>query len=488
MRSTGGVFGPALEQLTTWFAQFDDWMEGNAAGAEIVGRVVVTFTDITAQQEQEQTLRKLSMAVEQSSASVVITDINGIIEYVNQTFERISGYSAEEAVGKTPRILRSGKVPPATYKELWTTITAGQEWRGEMENRRKDGTYYWESTVVSPIRDDQGQITHFVAVKDDITDRKVMQDELFRQANYDSLTGLPNRQLALDRLRQALAPLTRGEKSQIGILFMDLDHFKKVNDTQGHDAGDALLQEASMRFRTVLRPQDTLARLGGDEFLIILPELPGASMAAAIASRLINCAQAPFFINGHEHHLSSSVGVAMAPADGTEPESLLKNADAAMYRAKDQGRGVSYFFTSDVAESISRRLVLERRLRETLRETAKDGEGHGLKLNLQPLMNIQRGDIEGCEVLCRWVDQELGPVSPGEFIPVAEECGLVEDLGQWILNEACHQAAMIQPWVDPGFRVCINASPIQFSRDSYPGQVRSALERSGVEPGLLEIE
>jgi len=305
---------------------------------------VVTFVDITIRKKQEAELRKLSSAVAQSPSSVVITNADKNIEYVNKKFTETTGFTAEEVIGENPRILKSGHTPQETYESMHATLQQGKDWQGEFYNRKKDGTLFWEDVRISPVTDERGTITHFVAVKADITERKRTAEEIWRQANYDVLTGLPNRSLFRDRLAQALAQGLRSDFT-VALLYLDLDGFKKVNDTLGHDAGDQILKESANRMSAYLRSSDTVARLGGDEFAVILPMSPKREEIEYVAERIVEALRTPFGVKGQEVHIGTSIGIAIYPGDAQTIETLVECADASMYRAKQSG-GASYHFHS----------------------------------------------------------------------------------------------------------------------------------------------
>ncbi|GAB4301792.1 MAG: hypothetical protein Kow0096_22890 [Thiohalomonadaceae bacterium] len=304
---------------------------------------VVTFSDITARKQAETQLRKLSSAVEHSPASAIITDSEGNIEYVNPRFVEMTGYLPEEVIGQNPRIWQSGITPLKTYQRLWATIKGGEVWHGEVLNKAKDGHLFWENARISPIKNDDGEITHFVAVKEDITERKAQEEIIWRQAHYDGLTGLPNRELFAMRLEQALNQADLSE-AQAGLLYIDLDGFKQVNDSFGHAAGDTLLREAARRLLTCVRDSDTVARLGGDEFAMVLAQVHGVSGAQVVAQKVLQVLMQPFQLQEQGVTLSASVGIVLYPDDGDTADALLRHADTAMYRAKEAGRNAYRFY------------------------------------------------------------------------------------------------------------------------------------------------
>ncbi len=295
--------------------------------------------------ETSDKLRIFSMAVEQSASSVVITDTNGLIEYVNQRFTDFTGYQSSEVVGRTPRIMKSDKNPPTIYSELWETISSGQVWRGEMMNRKKSGDHYWEYMTITPIVTEERGITHYLAVQEDITHRKEYEQKLFHQANHDSLTGLPNRMLAMDRLKQSIARACR-DKTKGALLYIDLDGFKMINDNFGHEIGDQVLVLVSQRLKNSLRETDTVARIGGDEYLVILQGLGNKQQCGALAGKIVRDFHEPFDIAGREFYSTVSIGIAFFPDDGTDPNALLKNADSAMYISKKSGCNRYSFFSA----------------------------------------------------------------------------------------------------------------------------------------------
>ncbi len=456
------------------------------------GGIALSFIEITELKRVEQDLRKLSQAVEQSPASVVITTAEGNIEYVNPKFVEVTGYSEKEVAGRNPRFLKSGQMGPELYEDLWRTVSAGREWRGELHNKKKNGELYWDYSAISPIKAADGTITHFLAVNEDITLRKEYEERLLHQANFDDLTGLPNRVLALDRLSQALARAER-EHWNVALVFVDLDNFKNVNDTLGHAAGDELLMEAAQRLQSSVRKTDTVsrlgdeerfdtvARIGGDEFLIILPDLGAPVYAEVVARKILDACSKPFTLNGHDVFVTASVGLTVYPADGRDPQTLMQNADAAMYRAKEIGRNTYRFFTKQMNEQAAERLTIESHLRYAL-------ERDELFLEYQPIVEVSSGDLVGAEALLRWRNPELGLVTPDRFIGVAEGTGLIIPIGDWVLQTVCREAVA---WQDRGMgplRVAVNASSRQFRGSDLVTTVAEALEDSGLPPACLELE
>jgi len=294
--------------------------------------------------EASDRLRIFSMAVEQSASSVMITDTRGKIEYVNQRFTDFTGYQPSEVLGRTPRIMKSDKNPPTLYSELWKTISSGRVWRGELQNRKKSGDHYWEYMTITPIVTEERGISHYLAVQEDITHRKEYEQKLFHQANHDSLTGLPNRMLAMDRLKQSIARTCR-DKTKGALFYLDLDGFKKINDNFGHEIGDQVLVMVSKRLKNNLRETDTVARIGGDEFLVILQGLGNEQQCAALAGKIVRDFHEPFTIAGRDFYATVSIGIALFPGDGKGPDDLLRNSDSAMYTSKNSGCNRYSFFS-----------------------------------------------------------------------------------------------------------------------------------------------
>ena len=313
--------------------------------------------EISERRQTEEELQGLSRAVEQSPATVVITDSEGTIEYVNPKFVQLTGYTVKDAIGQNPRILKSGKQPPEFYQELWETITHGKEWRGEFYNKKKNGDFYWEFASISPIKNEEGVITHFVGVKEDITERKRAEATIRELAYHDSLTGLPNRMLFNDRLTLELAHAHRN-RQKFAVMMIDLDYFKDINDTLGHSVGDELLQAVGHRLTGLLRKNDTVARMGGDEFLLLLPEVARVEAAAKIAQKILKAVREPFVVDGNKLQITTSIGIATYPKDGKDGDSLMTHADNAMYRAKKEGRD-TYHRYSEKKEAVRPRSSLK---------------------------------------------------------------------------------------------------------------------------------
>ncbi|MDP3671322.1 MAG: EAL domain-containing protein [Telluria sp.] len=449
---------------------------------EMTGDVSFALANIEHEElrrQGDEKLRKLSRAVEQSANAVVITDREGVIEYVNPWFTRITGYSAEEVIGQTPRILKSGETHPETHKRLWDTLVSGKEWHGELHNAKKDGELYWCLEAISPLKNEAGEVTHFVAITEDISARKQTEQTIRHLAFHDVLTGLPNRRLFRDRLNQAV---TTGQRNKTGfaLMLLDLDYFKAVNDTLGHDAGDALLTIVATRLGERIRSVDTLARMGGDEFALLACDTSRPEDVAALAAALQNALRAPITIQDRELYLSASIGITLYPDDSDDVDSLIKNADIALYRAKDLGRDNYQFFTDDMNSAIVERVNLA----NSLRRATERGE---FILHYQPQVELASGEIGGVEALIRWRHPELGMVSPTQFIPLAEETGIIVSIGEWVLRTACRQA---RDWELAGMpvRVAVNLSARQFRQGDLAEKIGAILRETDLSPRLIEVE
>lgn len=440
---------------------------------------LASLVDITERKKAEEKLKILYQACEQSPASIVITDAQGNIQYVNPKFENVTGYTQAEVIGKNTRILKSGYTSDSEYRQLWETLIEGKEWHGEFHNKKKNGECYWEFASISPLKDEFDQITHFVAVKEDITQRKKAEELLTHQANFDPLTDLPNRTLGMDRLQQAIAWAQRNNK-YIAVMFLDLDHFKIINDTLGHKYGDQLLILAAKRLSNCLRKTDTISRLGGDEFLIIISNLDSPSQSESIAKKILNRLQKAFILQGEEIFVSASIGITIYPNDSQDLEILMQNADMAMYSAKRQGRNNFQFFTSILNEQAKRRMLRENHLRNALKKEE-------IYIAYQPLINLKTEKIIGAEALMRWHNFYLGLVSPIEFIPIAEETGIIIDLGEWLLEKVCHQVSL---WHQEGhlLKIAVNLSPRQFRETNLLEMITNIVKKNQIDPRYLELE
>ena len=424
---------------------------------------IAVVQDITERVQSHKKLHMLSRAVENSPATVVITDPNGTIEYVNKKFTAITGYSFAEAIGRNPRMLKSGKQSADFYAHLWKTILAGHEWRGEMCNKKKSGELYFEQVSISPVMDEHGAINNFVAVKEDVTDKKKTEETIWRQANFDTLTGLPNRRMFRERLEQEIRKSNRSS-IPIALMFIDLDHFKEINDSLGHDIGDILLVEASRRIADCVRATDIVARLGGDEFTVLLVEVEDVTSVERVARCIIEKLAASFQLKDEVAYVSASIGITLYPNDADTIEGLFKNADQAMYVAKEQGRNRHSYFTHALQEAAQNRLRLINDLRGAL-------VGGQFTVYFQPIVELATGRIDKAEALIRWNHPERGRVSPAQFIPLAEETGLILEIGDWVFYESMRWVKRWRTLYNPLLQISVNKSPIQFYKDGDEHEV-----------------
>ncbi|WP_454457080.1 bifunctional diguanylate cyclase/phosphodiesterase [Thauera phenylacetica] len=438
--------------------------------------------------KREAELQRLSMVIEQSPESIVMTDTAGSILYVNAAFQRITGYAREEVLGRNPRILNGGLTPRATYEQMWATLLAGEVWRGEFHNLRKDGSSYLELATIAPIKDAGGVVTHYVAVKEDITQRKQSEALLHRLAYFDALTELPNRALLHDRIAQAIRSGARRESFGM-LMLVDIDRFRQLNDTLGHAAGDRLLREVAARLRANVREEDTVARHGDDDFAVLVErigetEADALGHAEHIARKLQHALQQPFVLGGKEgdrHFATLSIGISLFHDGVSSLESLLKQAEVALYRAKQDGRDVVRFFNPEMQAVVDAHARLEARMREAL-------EANAFRLFFQPQVN-RRGVVIGAEALLRWPLDGGAMVSPAEFIPLAEDTGHIVRLGLWVLRSACAQLARWQMNESTRhLKIAVNVSARQFHQPDFVASVKDTVRAAAIDPCRLELE
>jgi diguanylate cyclase (GGDEF)-like protein/PAS domain S-box-containing protein len=440
--------------------------------------------DIARQEQDALEIQKFSQAIEQSPSSVIICDRQWHIEFVNQKFSQLTGHSALSIIGKHPGSLGSDNSDNREAEKLWKSIRLQVQrvgvWQGEVTSARRNGERFWEQLIVTPIKDAKADTTGFLILGEDISIRKRYERQLLRQANYDILTGLPNRMLALDRLKLALAQARR-ESTEVGVMFLDLDNFKHVNDTLGHDAGDTLLIEAARRISSCLRGSSTVARLGGDEFLVILPGLQSAEVSSQVAERILKTFSMPYQLNSHEVYVTTSIGIAAFPADSDNSGELMQHADAAMYQAKRKGKSDYVHFSPEMSEISHERLQLESRLRRALQQEE-------FELFYQPIVNTSNGNLLAAEALLRWNNPEIGQVMPDRFIPLAEETGLITAIGEWVIQQACQNAVAWKNQLGRDIGISVNVSPRQFRAAGFVTSVMDALSSSGLAAEFLELE
>ncbi|HIJ61658.1 MAG TPA: EAL domain-containing protein [Rhodospirillaceae bacterium] len=444
----------------------------------------MVVTDLSERVRAEAELRIAAIAFE-SQEGMVVTDPQGVIIRVNRAFTKLTGYGDKEAIGRTPAMLSSGRHDEEFYRRMWAALKTKKYWQGEIWNRRKDGKIYAEWLTISAVCTPEGEVTHFVGAFSEITKNKEAEAEIHRLAYYDALTGLPNRRLLHDRIGQALAGSHRHGRYG-ALLFLDLDNFKILNDTLGHDAGDKMLVEATERIKANLRTGDTVARLGGDEFVLMLEDLSAEAHEAAVQTRQVGekireALAQPYGLGGRDFHCSASFGAVLFRGHEEVVETLLKCADLAMYEAKNAGRNTLRFFDPSMQVALEERSALEADLRSAL-------EGRQLHLHYQPQVD-GRGRVIGAEALLRWAHPERGMVLPGEIIPLAEETGLILPIGQWVLETACAQIAAWSENQDTcELKLAINVSARQFRQADFVARIRGALEKSGAAPSRLKIE
>lgn len=441
---------------------------------------VIVFRDITLAREKERDLRLAASVFEHSPYAITVTDPGAVILRVNPAFCEITGYAESDVVGVNPRVLQSGLHDRSFYQNFWHTLLETGQWKGELRNRRKNGDIFPEWLNIRAVKDDSNTLTHYVGIFTDLSEHEEAERRLDYLSNYDVLTGLPNRVLLQDRLDRAVARAQRGEQA-LAILFLDLDRFKLINDSLGHAAGDLLLKGAAGRLRECLRESDTLSRISGDQFAILFENIVNVADVAVKAEELLQVFLKPFDIFDHEIFSTVSIGITLCPHDGTDPGTLLTNADAAMFRAKEKGRNNFQFFSADMTAGVFETLRMENALRRAL-------ENHELELLYQPQFDLLKRRVIGVEALLRWHSKDFGLVPPARFIPMAEKNGLIVPIGEWVLRTACAQAKAWQLGGMPPFKIAVNLSAVQFRQSDLAGKIREVLVETGLEAAFLELE
>lgn len=474
-------------QIFEWQVRTRDggmlWTEINMHATRIGGelRLLVLARDITERRASEEKLRLTSQVFTSTREGVVITDKDGRIVSVNPAFTEITGYSEEEVVGKSPRMLQSGFHDRFFYDAMWQSIAKTNHWQGEIWNRRKSGDTYPEWLTISAVHNERGAVTNYVGVFTDVSRIKHSEAEVQRLAHYDPLTNYPNRVLLMSRLEHALDLARRGG-TRIALVFCGLDRFKYINDSLGYSAGDELLQTVSRRIRSKLQNEDTLARFGGDEFVVLIESDRDTEQIAQTAQSIVELGESSIELStGQRVFVGLSVGVGIFPADGDDATTLVTNANAAMQQAKIEGRHTYRFYTEGLTEAARERLQLESRLRHAV-------ESQEFELYFQPIMAVADRRIVGAEALIRWLDPEAGIITPDQFIPLAEDTGLIVPLGRWVLETACRQAVDWGSAAQEGLSIAVNLSSRQFESGDLARDVASALEASGLHPGRLDLE
>ena len=438
------------------------------------------FRDLSKRENMMKIMRMATAVLHHQEEGFFLTDPKGLIQYVNPAFTRITGYQPEEVIGHNPKVLQSGWHCSDFYKNMWQSITTEGHWEGEVWNKRKDGEIFPQYLHIRTIRNETGEIDQYCALFSDISKHKQNQERIHHQTYHDALTGLPNRLLFMDRLSLSIQTAQRLDM-RIAVMFIDLDRFKLINDTLGHQQGDELLKEVAKRLYAIVGEQDMVSRMGGDEFTVILQDIEQIQDAAKVAEQILQSfADTPFHLLGQEYFLSPSIGISIYPEDGTEIEELMKNADTAMYRAKEHSNNYQ-LYTSTMNAQAQLRLALENDMRKAL-------EREEFVVYYQPKVHIASGRVIGMEALVRWQHPTRGLVPPIEFIPLAEETGLIEPLGEWVLRSACEQT---QEWMKSGFaplRLSVNLSARQFQQHNLPAVVDGILKETRLPAQYLELE
>ncbi len=424
--------------------------------------------------EKEEELRKLSLAIEQTSDWVLIADVKGNIQYVNRAVERMTGYRKEELIGKSPRIFKSGKHTKAFYRRLWNSISEGRLFRGVFINRRKDGKLFYLDQTITPLRDAEGRVIGYVATGKDITEQRELQEKINYFAYYDPVTELPNRANFMERLRLSISR-TKLLNRYLAVILIDVDRFKYINDTYGYLVGDSVLKEVAHRIKSSVREGDTVARLGSDEFGVVLIDLARKEDISKVLSKIFSAMEEPFRVNGEEIRLTISVGVSVCPEDGFEAEDLVKKAEIALSHAKEEFSNSYQFFREEMNTRIAEFVLMEKHLIRALEK----GE---YKIYYQPYYELEDVTLYGMEALLRWDSADLGFVPPSRFIPILESTGLILDVGEWVLKEVCGK---VSRW---GLPVSVNISPVQFKDRSFPDRVESTIESCGIDGRFIVLE
>ena len=469
-----------------------EWMYRSCAGESFWAEVLLTsvaidhqhlsyavIRDISQRKSTERSLIMAAQVFENCRDAILILDSGYRVVAVNQAFSDITGYAPENVIDQEVPNLRAGMHEQAFYQQIWNYVDLHGHWEGEIVSARRSGEAFPVWAALTAIHDGDNRITSYMVILSDITDRKQVEAQTRHLAEHDFLTDLPNRVLFLDRLQQALATARR-QHTRVALMFVDLDRFKAVNDTHGHQAGDVVLKEVAARLVRCVRGVDTVSRQGGDEFVVILADIRGADQAAHVAGSVMQAVSQPITLGQHSIALSASIGISICPSDGDDVDTLLKHADVAMYHAKQNGRNAFRFFSPQMNADVVERVLIE----NTLRQALENGE---FVLEYQPRIDINSGRTVGVEALIRWRHPQRGMLQPDQFIAVAEACGLMLAIGEWVLREACMQARM---WHDQGYPVvvAVNLSHAQFVHDKLLACVDGALASAGLEAQFLDLE
>lgn len=432
------------------------------------------------QYQDQEHLRQAAVVFDCTREGVLVSDRNGLIVHVNRALVEITGYTPQEVLGQSPSMFKSGRHGPAFYQDVFESLKNTGQWHGEIWNRRKSGEVYPQWQTIRSICDAKGQVSHYVAVFSDISAIKNSQTELMRLAHHDPLTDLPNRLLFTDRTEQALASAQR-HKTGCALLMIDLDHFKIINDSLGHNVGDLLLKEVGERLLSVFGKGFTVARLGGDEFAVLIENCSQVAQAAALAQQILEVMKGAFLVDQHQLFISASVGISLFPNDALNAEQLLRNADSALFKAKSSGREGYAMYTEELTAHAQYRVEVASDLRRAL-------EQHELRVFYQPVHDLSTSRLIGVEALVRWQHPQRGLVAPGEFIPIAERTGLIAEIDAWVLEQSCWQ---MRQWQAAGIElsfVAVNISSRLFARPELYQLVSTVLADTGLDPALLELE
>ncbi|MFJ8256322.1 EAL domain-containing protein [Peribacillus asahii] len=442
---------------------------------------LVTFENSSFQSRAEQELLVARKIYENIEEGVLYTDHRGKILSVNPAFEIVTGYLEEEVLGKNPNILQSGYHQADFYQALWKDVHEKGYWKGEIWNKRKNGEIFPEWLTISSVSNEYGRVTNYVAVFSDITDRKQKEKQIQKLSNYDALTGTTNRYILSQELLRLIE--TANKYNQVlAVLFLDLDRFKVINETLGHNYGDLLLKKVASRIKGMLKSKDLIARFGGDEFVIVLPNIKHAKEAVQISEDIIQALEQPFLLDHQEVYATTSIGISLYPHDGDGVEVLIKNAEKAVHKAKENGGSSFELFYEELQPfNKSRRIILENGLRKAI-------ENDELMLYYQPQASLKTGHLTGVEALLRWYHSELGYISPGEFIPIAEETGLIIPISEWVINQACEEVKQLHISGHTNLKVGINISGVHFSQSDFLKRVSEIIQNTNINPYNVDLE
>ncbi|MBT2771211.1 EAL domain-containing protein [Halomonas sp. ISL-60] len=475
----------ASQQVAVHFEAFNprlnSWLEVHVYPS--TEGLAVYFRDINERKLTEHQLKLLERSVESSTNGVIIVDAQRAdwpIVYVNAAFERITGYSRSQVLGRNCRFLQGNETDPATIKQLREGVTEQREVHVVIRNYRRDGTVFWNDLYISPVLDENGQVTHFIGVQNDISEQREYQAQLAHNAHHDALTGLPNRLLLGQRLEQGCVVARRYQR-YIAVLFIDLDDFKPINDTLGHEVGDFILVEVAKRLENELRPWDTVARFGSDEFVVLLPDLAHQNDVIQVVERVLQGLSPPYSYRGSELRITASIGIAINDGSIKKPRQLIQQADLAMYKAKRRGRNTYHWYTEDLNRKVSERVSLRSALQHAI-------EQQQFELHYQPQIHAPSGRVVGVEALIRWPHPERGNIPPSDFISLAEDTGQIIPISEWVLATACRDAQQLNGLGLGEITMAVNISPMQFQRPGFFASIEQVLASSGLTSSLLELE